>query len=134
VTANSLEEAAAKSQALESLPTVDHVVSLATFVPDQQKEKLAELAAIRQELAGVNPGKYEEDLSLMELPTVFENFRTATAKHATRIIEITLKNAKIISIFQRIALHECFMFKRIRIPTPCCENMKSLFARICVVE
>jgi len=80
LTAGSRQEAAAKSRALEALPTVDHVVSLASFVPDQQKEKLAELAAMRQELAGVNPGKYEEDLSLMELPTVFENFRNATVK------------------------------------------------------
>jgi hypothetical protein len=59
---------------------VDHVVSLASFVPDGQKEKLAELAAIRGELAGVNPVPYEEDLSLMELPAVFENFRNATVK------------------------------------------------------
>jgi uncharacterized protein len=80
LTAQSREEAAAKTRALEKLPTVDHVVSLASFVPDQQKEKLAELAAIRQELSGVNPGKYEEDLSLMELPTVFENFRNSTVK------------------------------------------------------
>ena len=80
LSAGSREEAAAKARALEAMPTVDHVVSLASFVPDQQKEKLAELAAIRQELAGVNPGKYEEDLSLMELPTVFENFRNATVR------------------------------------------------------
>ena len=80
LTAGSREEAAAKTRALEALPTVDHVVSLASFVPDRQKEKLAELAAMRGELAGVNPGKYEEDLSLMELPTVFENFRNATVK------------------------------------------------------
>jgi uncharacterized protein len=80
LTAKTREEAAAKTRALEALPTVDHVVSLASFVPDHQSEKLAELAAIRQELSGVNPGKYEEDLSLMELPTVFENFRNATVK------------------------------------------------------
>ena len=43
-------------------------------------EKLADLAALRQELADVKPAKYEEDLSLMELPTVFENFRNATER------------------------------------------------------
>jgi len=80
LTVGSREEAAAKIRALEALPTVDHVVSLASFVPDGQKEKLAELAAIRGELAGVNPVPYEEDLSLMELPRVFENFRNATVK------------------------------------------------------
>src|SRR6185369_5330341 len=79
-TAGSRQEAAAKSRALEALPTVDHVVSLASFVPDQQPEKLAQLAAIRKELADVKPGAYEEDLSLMELPTVFENFRNAVVQ------------------------------------------------------
>ncbi|GFO68331.1 transporter [Geomonas limicola] len=80
VTANTREEVAAKTKALEALPAVDHVVSIDSFVPDHQKEKLAELAAIRQELSGINPGKYEEELSLMELPTVFENFRNSTLK------------------------------------------------------
>jgi hopanoid biosynthesis associated RND transporter like protein HpnN len=80
VTAGSPAEAASKSKALEALPTVDHVVSINSFVPEEQKEKLAELAAIRQELSGVQPAKYEEDLSLMELPTVFENFRNSTVK------------------------------------------------------
>ena len=80
LTAGNRQELAAKTRALEALPTVDHVVSLASFVPDEQKEKLAELAAIRAELSGVNPVKYEEDLSLMDLPTVFENFRNATVK------------------------------------------------------
>ncbi|UFS71356.1 MMPL family transporter [Geomonas sp. RF6] len=84
-TANSAAEAAAKTKALEALPTVDHVVSFATFVPDHQEEKLAELAAMRKELASVNPGAYEEDLSLMELPTVFENFRNATVKLAAKL-------------------------------------------------
>jgi len=87
VTAKNSQEAAAKSRALEALPTVDHVVSLASFIPDRQVEKLAELAAIRGELAGVNPGKYEEDLSLMELPTVFENFRNATVALKAKLTE-----------------------------------------------
>lgn len=99
VTADSLEEAATKSRALEALPTVDHVVSLASFVPDGQKEKLAELAAIRQELAGVNPGKYEEDLSLMELPTVFENFRKATVALAAKLEEERRPEAKNVAGF-----------------------------------
>jgi uncharacterized protein len=99
LTAGSREEAAAKTRALEALPTVDHVVSLATFVPDGQKEKLAELAAIRQELAGVNPGKYEEDLSLMELPTVFENFRNATVKLKAKLEEERRPEAKNVGAF-----------------------------------
>lgn len=77
VTAKDEAEAREKSARLEALPTVDHVVSLQTLVPDHQPEKLAELAAIRRELADVKPAPYEEDLSLMELPTVFENFRNA---------------------------------------------------------
>ena len=80
VTAQSPAEAQAKTALLEALPTVDHVVSINSLVPDRQKEKLAELAAIRQELAGVKPSVYEEDLSLMELPTVFENFRNVSLK------------------------------------------------------
>jgi uncharacterized protein len=80
VTAGNAAEAKAKTRALEAMPAVDHVVSVASFIPEQQPEKLAELAAIRQELSEVHPGKYEEDLSLMELPTVFENFRNATVK------------------------------------------------------
>ncbi|HBA88770.1 MAG TPA: transporter [Geobacter sp.] len=80
VTADSTAEAKAKTAALEALPTVDHVVSIDTLVPDRQQEKLAQLASIRKELADVKPAKYEEDLSLMELPTVFENFRNASVK------------------------------------------------------
>jgi len=99
LTAGSRAEAAAKTRALEALPTVDHVVSLATFVPDGQKEKLAELAAIRQELAGVNPGKYEEDLSLMELPTVFENFRNATVKLKAKLVEEKSPDAPKVAAF-----------------------------------
>jgi len=85
VTANSRAEVAAKTKALEALPAVDHVVSIDSFVPDHQPEKLAELAAIRSELADINPGKYEEELSLMELPTVFENFRNSTVKFKEKL-------------------------------------------------
>ena len=102
LTAGSREEAAAKTKILEALPTVDHVVSLATFVPDNQKEKLAELAAIRQELSGVNPGKYEEDLSLMELPTVFENFRNATVKLKAKLEAEKSPDAKKVAGFLTI--------------------------------
>ena len=99
LTAGGREEAAAKTKVLEALPTVDHVVSLATFVPDHQKEKLAELAAIRQELSGVNPGKYEEDLSLMELPTVFENFRNATVALSAKLEAEKSPDAKKVGAF-----------------------------------
>jgi hopanoid biosynthesis associated RND transporter like protein HpnN len=80
VVANDKADAAVKTKALEALPTVDHVVSVNSFVPDHQQEKLAELSAIRQELSDIKPAKYEEELSLMELPTVFENFRNAVVK------------------------------------------------------
>lgn len=78
VTAENAAKAREKTAALEALPTVDHVVSIGTLVPDRQKEKLAELAAIRDALADVTPAPYEEDLSLMELPRVFEGFRNAS--------------------------------------------------------
>jgi hopanoid biosynthesis associated RND transporter like protein HpnN len=82
VTASTAAEAAAKSKALEALPSIDHVVSLNSFVPEDQERKLAVIAAIRKELADVVPAKYEEDLQVMELPTVFENFRNAVVRLA----------------------------------------------------
>jgi hypothetical protein len=36
------------------------------------------------------------------LSRLITTFRTATEKHATKNVEITLKNTKMISIFQRI--------------------------------
>ena len=102
LTVGSREEAAAKIRALEALPTVDHVVSLASFVPDGQKEKLAELAAIRGELAGVNPVPYEEDLSLMELPRVFENFRNATVKLKLKLEQEQSPNAPKVAGFLKV--------------------------------
>ncbi|GFO61283.1 transporter [Geomonas silvestris] len=102
VTANTREEVAAKTKALEALPAVDHVVSIDSFVPDHQKEKLAELAAIRQELSGINPGKYEEELSLMELPTVFENFRTSTVKFKEKLVAEKRPEAKPVGNFLAI--------------------------------
>jgi hopanoid biosynthesis associated RND transporter like protein HpnN len=41
VLASSLGEAAALAQRLEQLPEVDHAITLASFVPDHQQEKLA---------------------------------------------------------------------------------------------
>ncbi|HEY6838333.1 MAG TPA: MMPL family transporter, partial [Geobacteraceae bacterium] len=80
VTAATKEEAAAKAAALEKLPDVDHVVWAGTFVPDDQAEKLRLLAQAQHSLDGLKPVPYEEDLRLMELPTVFENFRNSVEK------------------------------------------------------
>ncbi len=94
VVANTPAEAAAKTRALEALPTVDHVVSINSFVPDRQPEKLAELAAIKAELADVKPAQYEGELSLMELPSVFENFRNSVVKLKAKLEERHLPEAK----------------------------------------
>ena len=80
VTARDKNEAKQLTQRLEILPAVDHVVSLQALVPDHQEAKLAELAALKQVMAEVKPVPYEEDLRLMELPTVFENFHDRVAK------------------------------------------------------
>ncbi len=80
IMANSVAEVREKTKRLEALPEVDHVVSLLTFVPDQQEEKLAELAELRRALDQVKPAPYEEDLKVMELPVVFENFRNSVEK------------------------------------------------------
>lgn len=92
-------EARAKAARLEALPTVDHVVSLHTLVPDRQKEKLAELAAIKQELSDVKPVPYEEELSLMELPRVFENFRNACVALRDRLEKERRPEAKQVASF-----------------------------------
>lgn len=75
VTARDEAEARSLTARLEKLPAVDHVVSALSFVPDQQREKLAELAALKKVMAGIKPAPYEENLQLMALPAVFENFR-----------------------------------------------------------
>lgn len=80
VTAKDTAEERSLTERLEKLPSVDHVVSRRTFVPDQQSEKLAELAALRQVMADVRPVPYEENLQVMALPTVFENFRDRVDK------------------------------------------------------
>ncbi|HBG05989.1 MAG TPA: transporter, partial [Geobacter sp.] len=109
VTAGSAAEAAQKSKTLEALPTVDHVVTLNSMIPERQEEKLAELAAIREELSGVNPGKYEEDLSLMELPTVFENFRNSAVKLKAKLEEEQRPEAKQVAGF--LAILDAFFAK-----------------------
>ena len=80
VVARNRDEARDLSARLEKLPAVNHVVSLLALVPDQQDAKLAELAALRAVMAKVQPVPYEENLRVMELPTVFENFRTSVEK------------------------------------------------------
>ncbi len=80
VMARDRKEAAELTQRLERLPSVDHVVSLASLVPDRQSEKLAELAELKKVMDQVKPQPYEENLRLMELPTVFESFRDRVAK------------------------------------------------------
>uniref|UniRef100_A0A831U9Z3 Transporter n=1 Tax=Geobacter metallireducens TaxID=28232 RepID=A0A831U9Z3_GEOME len=85
VVASSAPEARELSRRLEALPAVDHVVSLATFVPDDQEAKLAELALLRRELADVKPVPYEEELRVMELPAVFENFRSSVERLKLRL-------------------------------------------------
>ncbi|MBT0665601.1 MMPL family transporter [Geobacter pelophilus] len=73
-------EALELTQRLEKLPAVDHVVSVLSFAPDGQEAKLAEIAALRRVLAEVKPVPYDENLSVMELPAVFEGFRDRVAK------------------------------------------------------
>lgn len=87
VTASSADEAVARTKALERLPTVDHVVSVFSFVPDDQERKLVLLAGLRRELEDVRPGSYEEDLRVMELPAVFEGFRDGVVRLKTRLEE-----------------------------------------------
>ncbi|HEY3308458.1 MAG TPA: MMPL family transporter [Desulfuromonadaceae bacterium] len=80
VTASDRNQARLLTERLEKLPAVDHVVSLPALVPDQQKAKLAELAALKQVMADVKPAPYEENLRVMELPTVFEDFNKRVEK------------------------------------------------------
>ena len=79
-TASNREEASELTGRLEKLPAVDHVVSLLTFVPAGQDEKLAVISDLREVMAEVRPVPYDEDLRVMELPTVFEGFRDSVAK------------------------------------------------------
>ena len=99
VTAKDKAEARYLTDRLEKLPTVNHVVSTLTFVPDQQTEKLIELAALRQTLIDVKPVPYEENLQVMALPTVFENFRESVAKLEKRLSMQNASGAKPIGAF-----------------------------------
>jgi hopanoid biosynthesis associated RND transporter like protein HpnN len=94
VIADSASDAAAKTRALEALPTVDHVVSLNSFVPDDQPEKLALLSGLRNTLSDVRPGKYDENLQLMALPVVFESFRNSVEALKARLVETGRPEAK----------------------------------------
>ncbi len=100
--APSLQEAARRAKALSALPTVDHVVSLESFIPDDQDRKLAEIAAIRADLADVRSAAYEEDLRVMELPAVFENFRAVTERFVQRLEREQKPEAKEMAGFLRI--------------------------------
>lgn len=80
VTAKDKTEAEQLTKRLEALPSVDHVVSTLSFIPNHQNEKLAELAALRAVMDNVKPVPYEENLQLMALPKVFENFRDRVEK------------------------------------------------------
>jgi hypothetical protein len=92
-------EAEELTRRLEKLPAVDHVVSLAALVPDQQEAKLAELAELRRVMAPVRPRPYEENLRLMELPTVFENFRGRVAKLKTALEAAKAPEARAVGAF-----------------------------------
>lgn len=92
-------EAAEKARRLEKLPTVDHVVWARTFVPDDQAEKLRNLATARQALDGIKTVPYEEDLRLMELPTVFEDFRARVVKLKSRLEQEKRPEAKPVGTF-----------------------------------
>ncbi len=74
VAAQDLQEVRELTRRFELLPAVDHVVSTLSFVPDQQKEKLSELAYLSKIMATVKPVPYEETVNVMALPTVFEDF------------------------------------------------------------
>jgi preprotein translocase subunit SecF len=80
VVAKDKAEAELLTKRLEALSSVDHVVSTLSFTPDHQTVKLVELAALRAVMADVKPVPYEENLQVMALPAVFENFRDRVEK------------------------------------------------------
>jgi len=102
VTAANEQEAATRVKALEKLPTVDHVVWAGSFVPDDQGEKLRLLAAARRQLEGLHPVTYEEDLRLMELPTVFEKFHTTVEKLSRELAQRKKPEARPVGTFLAI--------------------------------
>ena len=97
--ADSVDDVRSLAKRLEALPEVDHVVSLLTFIPDRQQEKLAELADLRRELEEVKPVPYEEDLKVMELPVVFETFRNSVEKLKTALSGAGQREAKPVGTF-----------------------------------
>lgn len=99
VTARDSSEARQLAQRLEKLPSVDHVVSLPALVPDRQAAKLAELAELRRVMDSVKPVPYEENLRVMELPAVFENFRERVAKLKTVLEADKAAEAKPVAAF-----------------------------------
>ena len=107
--ADSAEDAAAKTKALEALLTVDHVVSFHSFIPDEQQKKIADLTSLREELSDIKPAKYEEELSLMELPEVFENFRKAVVNLQSKLEGEHKPEAKQVASF--LAILDAFFAK-----------------------
>lgn len=99
VTARDKAEARILTEKLEKLPAVDHVVSPLSFVPEQQAEKLAELAALKKTLADVVPVPYEENLQVMALPAVFEGFRERVAKLESALNAKKAPEAKPVAAF-----------------------------------
>lgn len=93
------DEALRLTKRFEALPSVDHVVSLPALVPAQQPEKLALLARLRQTMAPVNPVPYEEDLQIMELPSVFEGFHQRVDLLKQRLEQQQLPEAKPVAAF-----------------------------------
>ena len=93
------QEAQQLTKRLEKLPSVDHVVSLASLTPDQQPEKLAQLAAIRKVMDGIKPVPYQENLRLMELPTIFEQFHNRVQKLKNALEARKLPEAKPVGNF-----------------------------------
>jgi hopanoid biosynthesis associated RND transporter like protein HpnN len=97
--ANDREQAIKLTKQFEALPAVDHVVSLPALVPDQQPEKLAELQRIKQLMATVSPVPYEENLRVMELPTIFEGFHDRVAALKSRLEAAKVPEAKPVAAF-----------------------------------
>lgn len=78
-------EVASLTEQLGALPAVSHVVSLLSLVPDRQQEKLAELGRMKKIMAAIHPAEFEDSLSPMELPAVFEAFHERVNRLKTRL-------------------------------------------------
>ncbi len=83
----------------EKLPTVDHVVSINTLVPDHQPEKLLEIRKIKHIMADVNPLPYQENLNVMELPAIFEGFRERVERLKNALETEKAQEAKPVAAF-----------------------------------